>query len=319
MNATGPIVVTGAAGFIGRALCARLRAAGFAVRPVVREANAAAPQGAIALGAIEAASPEALAQLVDGASAIVHLAGRAHVLRDTQSDPDAAYRAANVEATERLAHDAVAEGVPRFVLASSVKAAGEASAPGRPLAPDDESHPQNPYGRSKLAAERALADACRGTRTAPIVLRLPLVVGPGARGNVAKLVDAIAAGRVLPFGAIDNRRSLVGLSNLCDAILAALVVSPPPAGVHYVCDAEPVSTPAFARALATALGQPARLAVVPVPLLRFAGRLLGRRGAVDRATGTLEVDPTSFLEATGWQPARTLADECAAIAKARPL
>ena len=309
------VAVTGAAGFVGRALCAKLRDAGWTVRPLVREARGAV-DGETAIGAIESASPETLARAVAGATAVVHLAGRAHVTKETARDPEAAYRAANVEATERLARAAVAEGVARFVYASSVKAAAESSPAGRPLHPGDEPAPQDAYGVSKLAAERALAVACSGTRTAPIVLRLPLVVGPGARGNVARLADAIAAGRTLPFGAIDNRRSVIGLANLCEAIVAALDAPKPPAGVHYVGDAEPVSTPAFVRALAAALGRPAPLAIVPVPLLRLAGALIGRRGATDRVTGTLEVDAASFREATGWTPRHTLADECAAIAAA---
>lgn len=304
MALSGTVAVTGAAGFVGRALCDRLRAAGRAVRPIVRSEGL---DGAIALGALETAAPSALEEALDGCAAVVHLAARVHALE--ARDGDAAFRGPNVEATARLAHAAVAAGVGRFVLASSVKVNGEATVPGRPFHPGDMPAPRDAYGRSKRDAEAMLADACRGTRTIPVVLRLPLVIGPGARGNVARLVDAVRAGRTLPFGAIDNRRSVVGLSNLCDAIVAALDAEPPPTGVHFVADPEPVSTPSLVRTIARALGRPVPLAYVPVPLLRLAGMLVGRSAEIARLAGSLEVDTASFRAATRWRPAHALDDE----------
>ena len=312
------IVVTGASGFIGRALVDRLRVAGREVRPVVRE-DRGGLEGAAALGPLEQASPEALARVLEGAAAVVHLAARAHVMDERPDDGEAAYRAANVDATARLARAAVASRVPRFVLASSVKVNGDATLPGRPFRPDDPPAPPDAYGRSKRDAEIALAEACRGSPTAAIMLRFPLVVGPGARGNVARLVDAVAAGRTLPFGAIDNRRSVLGLSNLCDAIAAALDAQPAPEGVHFVADAAPVSTPGLVRAIAHALARPVPLAIVPVAVLKLGGRLFGKRAEIDRLTGSLEVDPASFTAATGWTPAHTLDDELARLARTRPI
>ena len=313
---SGTVVVTGAGGFIGRALVERLRAAGRDVRPVVRE-DRGDVEGAVALGPLEGAPEEALARVLEGAAAVVHLAARAHRRDAGEAGAEAAYRAANVDATARLARAAVATRVGRFVLASSVKVNGEATRPGRPFRPEDPAAPRDAYGRSKRDAEAALAEACRGSATAPIVLRLPLVIGPGARGNVERLVDAVAAGRTLPLGAIDNRRSVLGLANLCDAVVAALDAPTPPAGVHFVAEDEPVSTPALVRSLARALGVPVRLGYVPVPLLRLAGRLSGRSASVDRVTGSLEVDDASFRAATGWRPVRTLDDELARFAAAR--
>ena len=317
MSATGIVVVTGAAGFVGRAVVDRLRAAGREVRPIVRE-DRGGVEGAIALGRLEQASPEALARVFDGAEAVVHLAARAHVLGDRGPGAEAAYRAANVDATTRLALAAVASKLPRFVLASSVKVNGEATIPGRPFRPDDPPAPADAYGRSKRDAEVALADACRGSSTAAIVLRLPLVIGPGARGNVARLVDAIEAGRTLPVGAIDNRRSVLGLANLADAIVAALDALPAPAGVHFVADADAVSTPALVRALAGALGRPVPLAFVPVALLKVGARLAGRGAEFGRLAGSLEVDASSFTAATGWKPGHTLGEELDRLARSRP-
>lgn len=310
------VVVTGAAGFIGRALVARLRADRRDVRAIVRESRGA-PEGAIALGALEEASPAALAGAFAGADAVVHLAARVHRMDERKRDLERIHRAMTVESTARIARAAVDAGVRRFVLASSVKVNGDATPAGRPFRPDDVPAPPDAYGRAKRAAEVALADAAERSSMAVIVLRLPLVVGPGARGNVARLVDAVAAGRTLPFGAIDNRRSVVGLANLCDAFVAALDADPPPAGVHFVADDEPASTPGLVRSIARALGVPVPLAYVPVPLLVFAGRLTGRREAVERVTGTLEVDDASFRAATGWRPARTLDHEFARVAASR--
>ncbi len=317
MSATGLVVVTGAAGFVGRAVVDRLRAAGREVRPIVRE-DRGGVEGAIALGPLEQASPEALARVLDGAEAVVHLAARAHVLGDRGPGAEAAYRAANVDATARLALAAVASKVPRFVLASSVKVNGDATLPGRPFRPGDPPAPTDVYGRSKRDAEVALADACRGSSTAAIVLRLPLVIGPGARGNVARLVDAIEAGRTLPVGAIDNRRSVLGLANLGDAIVAALDAQPAPAGVHFVADADAVSTPALVRAIAGALGRPVPLAFVPVALLKLGARLAGRGAEFGRLAGSLEVDASSFTAATGWKPGHTLGEELDRLARSRP-
>lgn len=317
LSVPGAVVVTGAAGFIGRALVDHLRAAGREVRPVVRE-DRGGIEGAIAPGPLEQASTDALARVLDGAAAVVHLTARAHATGDRGADAEAAYRAANVDATSRLARAAVAAKVPRFVLASSVKVNGEATLPGRPFRPDDPPAPLDAYGRSKRDAELALAGACRGSSTAAIVLRLPLVVGPGARGNVARLVDAIAAGRTLPLGAIDNRRSVLGLANLCDAIVAALDAQPAPSGVHFVADAGTVSTPALVRAIAAALGRPVPLAFVPVALLKLGARLAGKSAEIGRLAGSLEVDASSFATATGWRPEHPLAEELARLARSRP-
>ena len=313
---SGTVVVTGAGGFIGRALVERLRAAGRDVRPVVRE-DRGDVEGAVALGPLEGVPEEALARVLEGAAAVVHLAARAHRRDAGEAGADAAYRAANVDATARLARAAVAARVERFVLASSVKVNGEATRPGRPFRPGDPAAPGDAYGRSKRDAEAALAEACRGSATAPIVLRLPLVIGPGARGNVERLVDAVAAGRTLPLGAIDNRRSVLGLANLCDAVVAALDAPTPPAGVHFVADAVPVSTPGLVRAIAGALGRPVPLAFVPVALLKLGARLVGKGAEIARLAGSLEVDASSFTAATGWRPARALDDELARLARMR--
>jgi len=316
------VAVTGANGFVGRAFCSRAAANARQVRRFVRvpvasagatapersavqEATATdlavAPDDTIALDLV--AAPDAsIAHALDGVATLVHLAGRAHVMHETVVDPEAAYRDANERATERLARAAVAAGVKRFIFASTVKVNGEMSERGRRFAPGDAPRPHDAYARSKLAAERVLFDAARGTPMRVVALRLPLVYGPGARGNFRRLVDAVRARHWLPLGAIDNRRSVIGIDNLLDALDAAIDAREMLEGVHFVADADSVSTPGLVRAIADALHTDARLVAVPVPLLRLAGALSGRSDVVMRLTSSLEVDPASFAAETAWRP-----------------
>jgi len=313
-NAT--VAVTGANGFIGHALCTHFAGTGRTFRAAVREHRAGhpPPPNVVAVADLATAPEAELDALLVGVSAVVHLAGHAHVRAKGTQDIDALYRPANVEATERLARAAVRAGVSRFVFASSVKVNGEASAPGRAIRPGDLPAPHDAYARSKLDAERVLAAVCGGTQTTPIVLRLPLVYGPGVKANFLALMDEVARGRRLPLAAVANRRSLLYVGNLVDAIDAVLDASPPPAGVHFVADAEAVSVPDLVRAIAAALRVAPQLSSVPVPLLRLAARLLRRRAMMDRLTTSLEVDTTSLRTATGWRPRYTLAEGLAATA-----
>ncbi len=294
------VAVTGAGGFIGRALCARLEEQGRTVRRLVRES--AGNQGDEVALDLERAQPEALARVLDGAFAVVHLAARVHRMEDSDADVEAAHRLANVDVTERLALAAVTAGVRRFVFASSVKVNGEATPRGRAFRAGDAPSPQDAYARSKLAAERTLAQVSSGTSMLATTLRLPLVYGAGARGNFRRLVDAVAARRFLPFGAIDNRRSLLGLDNLLDAIEAVLASDSAVIGAHFVADAQSVSTATLVRAIADALGVEPRLLSVPVGALKLGGALAGRGATIARLIGSLEVDASALARATAWRP-----------------
>jgi UDP-N-acetyl-alpha-D-quinovosamine dehydrogenase len=313
----GMVVVTGAAGFVGRGLCDHFGQTGRRFRAIVRQGDSGATLPAQRHRVADlATTPDAeLDALLCGATAVVHLAGRAHVMRETAADPMAAFRTANALVTSRLARAAVRAGVRMFVFASTVKVNGEVSAPGRPFLPGDPPAPRDPYARSKFEAEHGLAGICAGTELVPVILRLPLVYGPGVGGNFLALLDAIARGSALPFGAIRNRRSLLHVGNLSEAIASALDGGTRPGGVHFVADAESVSVPDLAREIAAALGVPARLWPIPVPILRLCGRLAGRGAIVDRLVNSLEVDTASFTAATGWRPRHTLAEGLAATAR----
>lgn len=306
-------MVTGADGFIGSAYCRRIEGRGGKVRRLVRD-HRSQRRDAIALDLARAPAHE-LERALDGVDALVHLAGGAHVMNATERDADATYRAANVDITERIALAAIASGARRFVLASTIKVNGEATLPGKPFKSGDAPAPRDAYARSKLAAERTLAQVAGGTSMIATSLRLPLVYGAKARGNFRLLVEAVASRRLLPLGAIDNRRSLLSLDNLMDAFDAAIDAPHAPIGTHLVADADSVSTPALVRAIASALGVAPRLLAVPVPILRMAGALLGKRAAIARLTQSLEVDASSFSRATGWRP-RPFAIDRAYVAEA---
>jgi nucleoside-diphosphate-sugar epimerase len=317
MSDSDLVVVTGADGFIGHALVAHFDAAGRPYRALVRNVDPArkARFAVRAVGDLAGLSDVELDTQLAGARAIVHLAGRAHVVDETDPEPAAVYVSANVAMTERLAAAAVRKGVRRFVFASTVKVNGEASVAGRPFRPDDPAKPRDHYARSKRDAEHKIAAICKGTTMKPIILRLPLVYGPGVKGNFLALLDEVARARPLPLGAVHNHRSLLYVGNLAAAIDAALDVPAPPAGVHFVTDAESVSVPALITGVAKALGVAVRLKPVPVRLLRFAGRVSGRRALIERLVGTLEGDPASFINATDWWPPYTLAEGLAETAR----
>ncbi len=314
MTGKGVIVVTGADGFAGSALCAHLRRRGMQVRGLVRSFKCAAHarEGSVAIGDLAASDEHALATAIHGARVVVHLAGRAHIVRETAPDSEQAYQLANCAGTHRLARAAVAAGAAQFIFASTVKVNGEATLPGRPFVEDDPADPQDAYARSKWAAEQTLADVARDTDLEIAILRLPLMYGRGVKGNFAKLVDAVARGVPLPLGAIANRRSLLSSANFASAV-DALVASNTPArprraATYFIADAQAPSTPELIRAVANALGVPARLVSVPLPLLRLAGACVNQAAAIDRLTNSLEVDTAAFRGATGWRPPFTLED-----------
>ncbi len=301
---SAPVVVTGADGFVGSALIAHFVATGRPFVAAVRRhpADAAATPYHLAVGDLATAPDAALDALVAGTAAIVHLAGRAHVLAETAGDPDAVYHAANVVATERLAAAAIRAGVPRFVLASTIKVHGEATVPGRPFRADDPFAPHDAYARSKVDAERALAAISTGTSLAALVLRLPLVYGPRVKGNFLTLLDAVARGALLPFGNVANRRDFLFVGNLVHAI-AALVDAPDPAcGAWLAADGEAIATPELVRRLAAALGVAPRVAKVPLPLLTLAAAVSGRGALLRRTVASLEVDASPLERRIGAPP-----------------
>ena len=290
------IAVTGAAGFIGRALCRHLADRGHEVIPLVRIASGL--PGEVLIGTINAATswPAALT----GCDAVVHLAARVHVMDDTAQNPLALYRATNTDATLNLARQAAQAGVKRFVFISSIKVNGEGC--DTPYRETDVPAPEDAYAVSKWEAEQGLADIVQQTGLEIVILRPPLVYGPHVGANFLRLMQAVERGWPLPLGAICNRRSLLYLGNFTDAIRLC-IEHPAAAGQTFLLDdGQAVSTRELFRAVAKALHRPAHLLPVPVSLLRLAGRITGKSAAVSRLTGSLYVDSHAIQSRLNWVP-----------------
>lgn len=291
------VLVSGANGFVGRPLCSALERAGYRVRRCCRLASAAG-QHDVAVGEIGPDTDWNAA--LSGVDAVVHLAARVHVMKDRAADPLAEFRRVNVAGTARLARAAASSGVRRFVYLSSIKVNGEATH-GRPFSESDLPHPQDPYGVSKQEAEQALAQIGAETGLEVVVLRPPLVYGPGVKGNFLRLLQLVKKGMPLPLASIANRRSLLYVGNLADAVCACLS-APAAAGKTYLlCDSEEVSTPDLIRKLAQAMGRPSRLLPFPPVLFDIVSRL-GGAAPIQRLTGSLQINSARIQQELSWHP-----------------
>lgn len=293
------ILVTGATGFIGAHVFRTLAAAG---EQPIAATRVPAPGLAVEQRVTgDLADLPHLGNALAGIDAVVHLAGRAHVMRDTADDPEQAFYRANAAATAHLARAAAAGGVQRFVFLSSIKVNGEATL-GEPFREADAPAPQDAYGRSKWAAEQALQALVAETDLEVVMIRPPLVYGPGVKANFLRLMRLVDRGLPLPLGAIDNRRSLVNLDNLGTLILAALHHPEAVGRTFLVSDQQDLSTPQLIRLLADALERPARLPRVPPQLLAAMARLMLRRNAYARLASSLQVDSSLATRVLGWRP-----------------
>ncbi len=308
------ILVTGAAGFIGAALCRELARRGHAVIGATR--GPAEPIAGVALRPVGDIGPGTdWSGRLDQCDIVVHLATRAHrplALADATAEAQAA---------AALARAAIAAGVRRFVQISSIRAMAAATRPGAPLRAADPALPVDPYGQAKLAIEEALAVAARASGLDLVILRPPLVHGPGVKGNLRALIGLVASGLPLPFAGSDNRRSLIFLDNLVD--LVATVCAHPALGpsdgagrVLLARDGADLSTPEIVRALAAGLDRPARLFAVPPVALRALSRVPTLGSAVGRLTSSLQVDDNETRRVLGWSPAIAAEAGLAATARA---
>lgn len=280
------VLVTGASGFIGRAACKEFLTRGFDVRAGVRDASSAAVRGATPYVVGDLRQPSGWD--LGGMEAIVHLAGIAHELRGQNAE--AVYQAVNCAATERLAREAARAGVRRFVFVSSIKVNGERTTLDRPFTEAAAPRPGDRYARSKWAGERALAAIADETGLEVVVVRPPLVYGPGVRANFRRLVDLVKTGLPLPFASIRNRRSLVYVANLVDVLRLCITVPAAKGKTLLVSDGEDLSTPDLVRRIATALGRAPRLFPFPPSLLPA------------KLAESLVVDASATRRLLGWEP-----------------
>ncbi len=306
MSGIKKVLVTGAGGFIGCALCTRMLTEGWQVHGTVRSESSIKrlPDGieAVSIGSIDADTR--WNDALRGIDTVVHLAARVHVMDDTAVNPLEAFRKVNVAGTKQLAQSASSAGVRRFVFMSSVKVNGEGRAAA--YTEDDEEAPEDPYGASKNEAEQELRKISHMTGLETVILRAPLVYGPGVKANFYNLLKIVYRGIPLPFAKIDNLRSFIYLDNLIDVIITCINNPRAKGRTFLVNDREDVSTPELIRKIASALGKPARLFSISPFFMRLAGKFIGKSAAIDRIFGSLTIDSTKIRKEVGWEPPYTM-------------
>ena len=302
------ILVTGATGFVGRALVQRLLAEDESrrVAVAVRRGGQQWPQRVLprVTGDLEPSTDWSVA--LGGVSAVVHCAARVHVMSDTAADPLAEFRRVNVQGTLNLARQAAAVGARRFVFVSSIKVNGEATQLGRPFTADDAPAPLDAYGVSKMEAEQGLRELSAQTGMEVVIIRPPLVYGPDVKANFAAMMRWLRRGIPLPLGAIHNQRSLVALDNLVDLIVTCLSHPAAANQTFLVSDGEDVSTTELLQRMGQAMNRQARLIPVPAGMLTQAAALMGKRDVAQRLCGSLQVDIQKTRQLLGWKPPLTL-------------
>jgi len=299
------LLLTGATGFVGQHLVSELKTRKLPYQVAVRTqtGNSAHPK-CISVGDINAHT--AWSQALEGVTVVVHLAARVHIIQETSSDAYAAFRAVNTAGTLNLARQAAAAGVRRFVFLSSVKVNGEGS-PHAYLETDTPA-PEDAYAVSKWEAEQGLWEISAETDMQMVILRIPLVYGPGVGANFLQLLRTVNKGWPLPLGAIHNQRSLLYIGNLVDAILVALEHPDAANNLYLLSDGQDVSTSQLVELIAKALNKPPRLFAVPQGLIRAVAGVLGKSSAVDRLFGSLYLDSAKIRQELGWLPPFSLQD-----------
>ena len=298
-------LVTGANGFVGKPLCAELLRQGQSVRAALRSANSPVENVEMAaVGSIDGKTD--WTEALRGVGVVIHLAARVHVMRETAGDPLAEFLEVNLHGTVNLAQQATRAGVKRLVYVSSIKVNGEQTGATQPFTELDEANPQDPYAISKWQAEQALQRIAQETGLEVVIVRPPLVYGPGVKGNFMNLLAAIERGIPLPLAGANNARSLLYVGNLVDALIAC-ASHPAAAGQTYlVSDGEDISTAMLVEKIAKALGRNNRSFYFPPALLRTVAALLGRAEQVDRLLGSLRVSGEKIRSELAWTAPYTL-------------
>lgn len=288
------ILVTGATGFVGQRVCSQLENLGAVVIKTSR-----APSSEPNTFQVQALGPHTeWRESLQGCTSVVHLAARVHVMNENAVDPLFEFRQANTEGTLQLARQAVQAGVKRMVFVSSIKVNGEAGH----FTVGSTPNPIDPYGISKFEAEKQLLESGRQSGLEVVVLRPPLVYGPGVKANFLKLLGTVARGVPLPLGAVNNKRSLVFVGNLANAITTCLVHPKAAGRVYLVSDNVDVSTAQLIREMAQAFGRKANLISISPRLIESLAALLGKRAAAQRLLGDLTVSPQALCEELEWKP-----------------
>ena len=298
------LLVTGASGFVGHALLAQLQDCSLNYRSAFRNLPKSYDQHAVAVGVINDTTNWSVA--LQGIDIIIHLAARAHIMGDEAADPLSEYRLVNVAGTLNLARQAAAAGVKRFIFVSSIKVNGETTSGLQPFAESLTCEVHDLYGISKKEAEDGLRIIAAETGMEVLIIRPPLVYGAGVKANFLNLMKLADTPIPLPFGAINNKRSMVYVGNLVDFIIQCIDHPSAANQTFLVCDGEDLSLRSLVMMMRTSLGRPARLVPVPAVLFRIAGRIAGKLEVVDRLVGDLQTDSSKARKLLNWVPPFTV-------------
>jgi nucleoside-diphosphate-sugar epimerase len=290
------ILITGATGFVGKEVCRVLRSRGI---PYVATVRRSTEHNQIQVGDLSGATNWSKA--LEGCEAVIHLAARVHVMKDKASEPLRLYREINVAATVNLARQAADSGVKRFVFVSSIKVNGETTT-NKPFTANDRPAPIDPYGQSKFEAEKALIVLSEQTGMELVIVRPPLVYGPGVRANFLRLMQLIRVGLPLPFGGIQNLRSLVAVDNLVDLLIRCASHPKAAGNVFLVSDDRDLSTTELINLIAKSMKKQPMLLPMPVRFVNLCAKAVGKAGIANRMLGSLQVDIRSTKETLDWQP-----------------
>ncbi|WP_420538103.1 UDP-glucose 4-epimerase family protein [Marinobacter vinifirmus] len=295
------MLLTGATGFVGSRVAERLSAdSGLEVTCAVRRPGLITCTREVQVGDLGPSTDWLPA--VDGQDVVIHTAARAHVMKDEATDPVEEYRRVNVEGTLSLALQAAAAGVRRFIFVSSIKVNGEQTPINEPFTENDAAGPVDAYGISKMEAEEGLQEIAEKTGMELVIIRPPLVYGPGVKGNFANMIKIVERGWPLPLGAVNNKRSMVALDNLV-SLISVCVDHPAAANQVFLAgDGEDVSTAELLRGIGRAMGKPIRLIPVPAQLLILAASIIGKKSIALRVLGSLQVDIAKARALLDWEP-----------------
>jgi len=310
------ILITGASGFVGKALATELVVKDFSVSATVRGDVAVLPNGVSKITVGDFTQVSDWRPALQSVDVVIHVAGRAHIMNDGVDDPLAAFREMNTGVALLLARQAAAAGVKRFIFISSIKVNGEMTVPNQPFKPDDDFVPNDPYGLSKYEAEQGLLALAKETGMEVVIIRPPLVYGPGVRANFASMMSWVNKNIPLPFGAIHNQRSLVALDNLVSFIVHCIDHPKAANEVFLISDGEDVSTTQLLKKVAKAFDKKSLLIPVPVSVMTLAAKLVGKADVANRLFGSLQVDSSKARERLGWKPVVTMDEQLKKIAEA---
>lgn len=312
------IFVCGASGFVGKALVNELLSEGHNVVAGVRKHSADLPEAVEQklVGDLTLLSKQnTIIDTLKNSDVVIHTAARVHIMKDNAADPLAEFRKINVNATIALARQAAKANVKRFIFLSSIKVNGESTGQRDAFREMDEPAPEDAYGKSKLEAEQALWEVAKTTSMEIVIIRPPLIYGPGVKANFASMIKIIKKGLPLPFGAISNKRSMLAIDNLVGFI--KLCVTHPAAKnqIFVIADGVDVSTTELLTKIATAYKQRARLIPVPVKWMIFVAKLIGKQTIADRLFGDLQIDISRARQLLGWKPIKTMDQQLKKIAE----